>query len=99
MPSGLRLPLPPSNFGISNPWEVMESEEEEEKEAEDQEFTYQNPITENLEFEIPNFQIQQNLNPENLEIKTPNIQAPPTQDNQNPNLINQQNLSLVIVIN
>ncbi|KAG9287489.1 hypothetical protein G9A89_023861 [Geosiphon pyriformis] len=39
------------NFGISDPWKVMESEEEEEEETEDQEFTYQNPITENLKFE------------------------------------------------
>ncbi|KAG9306358.1 hypothetical protein G9A89_018241 [Geosiphon pyriformis] len=91
--------FPFQNFGISDPWEVTESEKEEEKEAEDQEFTYQNLIAENLEFETPNFQTQQNLNPENPEIKTPNIQTPPTQDNQNPNLINQQNLPPVIIIN
>ncbi|KAG9304189.1 hypothetical protein G9A89_019751 [Geosiphon pyriformis] len=35
---------------------------------------------------------------ENLEIKTPNIQTPPNQRNQKPELINQQNLSPVIVI-
>ncbi|KAG9289679.1 hypothetical protein G9A89_014414 [Geosiphon pyriformis] len=81
MSSGLQSPLPPPDFGISDLWEVTESEEEEEKEAEDQEFTYQNLITENLEFETPNLQTQQNLNPENLEIKTPNIQTLPTQDN------------------
>ncbi|KAG9285841.1 hypothetical protein G9A89_013266 [Geosiphon pyriformis] len=77
---------------------LTESEKKEEKEAEDQEFTYQNPITENLEFETLNLQIQQNLNPENLEIETPNIQTPPTQDNRNSNLINQQNLPPVIII-
>ncbi|KAG9291014.1 hypothetical protein G9A89_012886 [Geosiphon pyriformis] len=62
-------------------------EKEEEKESEDQEFTYQNPITENLE---------QNLNLENLEIETPNHQR---QNNPNPKLINQQNLPPVIIIN
>ncbi|KAG9289361.1 hypothetical protein G9A89_007922 [Geosiphon pyriformis] len=81
---------------ISDLWEVTKSEEEEEEETKDQEFTYQNPITKNLEFETPNLQTQQNLNPENPEIKTPNIQTPPTQDNQNSNLINQQNLPPVI---
>ncbi|KAG9305533.1 hypothetical protein G9A89_003596 [Geosiphon pyriformis] len=87
MSSGLRSPLPPPDFGISDPWEVTESEKEEEEKAEDQEFTYQNP-----EFETPNSQTQQNLNPENLEIKTLNIQTLPIQDNRNPDLINQQNL-------
>ncbi|KAG9290662.1 hypothetical protein G9A89_011625 [Geosiphon pyriformis] len=95
-PSGLQLPLPPPDFRISDSWKVIKSEEEEEKEAKDQEFTYQNPIAENPEFEILNLQTQQNLNPENLKIETPNIQ---TQDNQNLNLINQQNLSPVIIIN
>ncbi|KAG9299381.1 hypothetical protein G9A89_014030 [Geosiphon pyriformis] len=74
----LRLLLPPPDFGISDLWEAAESEKEEE-ELEDQEFTYQHPITENLEVETPNFQTQQN--------------------NPNPELINQQNLPLVIVIN
>ncbi|KAG9288250.1 hypothetical protein G9A89_021281 [Geosiphon pyriformis] len=92
MPSRLQsLPFS-SDFGIFDLWKVMESEEEEEEEAKNQEFTYQNLITENPEFETPNLQIQQNLNPENLEIETLNIQTPPTQDNRNPNLINQQNL-------
>ncbi|KAG9287558.1 hypothetical protein G9A89_019619 [Geosiphon pyriformis] len=68
---------------------------EEEEELEDQEFTYQNPITKNLEIETPNFQAQQNLNLENSEIETPNHQR---QNNPNPKLINQQNLPLVIVI-
>ncbi|KAG9303708.1 hypothetical protein G9A89_018605 [Geosiphon pyriformis] len=63
---------------ISDLWEVTKSEEKEEKKAEDQEFTYQNLITKNLEFETPNLQTQQNLNPE---IETLNIQIPPTQDN------------------
>ncbi|KAG9306874.1 hypothetical protein G9A89_002543 [Geosiphon pyriformis] len=80
------------NFGISDPWEVMESEKEEEEETEDQKFTYQNLITENPEFETPNLQNQQNLNLVNSEVETLNIQTPPTQDNQNPNLINQPNL-------
>ncbi|KAG9302673.1 hypothetical protein G9A89_007377 [Geosiphon pyriformis] len=47
---------------------TYESEEKEEKEAKDQEFTYQNLITENPEIETPNIQIQQtpnNLNPNN----------------------------------
>ncbi|KAG9301037.1 hypothetical protein G9A89_015773 [Geosiphon pyriformis] len=34
----------------------MESEKEEKKEAKDQEFTYQNPISENSDIETPNFQ-------------------------------------------
>ncbi|KAG9307321.1 hypothetical protein G9A89_017149 [Geosiphon pyriformis] len=71
--------FPFQNFGTTTPWEL--SEEEEKKELEDQEFTYQNPITENLEVETPNLQTQQNLNLENPEIKTPNIQPPPNQNN------------------
>ncbi|KAG9287332.1 hypothetical protein G9A89_000792, partial [Geosiphon pyriformis] len=67
----------------------------EEEELEDQEFTYQHPITENPEVKTPNSQTQQNLNLENSEIKTPNHQR---QNNPNPKLINQQNLPLVIVI-
>ncbi|KAG9304857.1 hypothetical protein G9A89_000770 [Geosiphon pyriformis] len=86
IPSGLQLPPPPPDFRISDPWKAAESEKEE-KELEDQEFTYQHPITENLE---------QNLNLENLEIETPNHQR---QNNPNPELINQQNLPSVIVIN
>ncbi|KAG9294642.1 hypothetical protein G9A89_008121 [Geosiphon pyriformis] len=74
--------------------EAAESEKEEE-ESEDQKFTYQCLITENLEVEIPNFQTQQNPDLENLEIKTLNHQR---QNNPNPELINQQNLPLVIVI-
>ncbi|KAG9286820.1 hypothetical protein G9A89_012370 [Geosiphon pyriformis] len=80
-PYELQSPPPPPDFRISDLWEVMESEEKEEEEAEDQEFTYQNLITENPEFETLNLQTQQNLNQENLEIKTPNIQTLPTQDN------------------
>ncbi|KAG9286851.1 hypothetical protein G9A89_012401 [Geosiphon pyriformis] len=55
------------------------------------EFNYQNLILKN-----PNIQIQQHL--ENSEIKTPNIRTLPNQRNQNPELIHQQNLPLVIVI-
>ncbi|KAG9295580.1 hypothetical protein G9A89_003883 [Geosiphon pyriformis] len=76
-----------ANFGISDPWEAAESEKEE-KESEDQKFTYQHPIIENPEQQL-----------ENPEIKTPNIRMPPNQRNQGPELINQQNLPLVIVIN
>ncbi|KAG9292603.1 hypothetical protein G9A89_006975 [Geosiphon pyriformis] len=73
----------------------MELEEKEEEEAEDQKFTYQNPIPENPDIKTSNFQIQQNQNPE---VKTPNIQLLPNQNNQNPNIINQY-LLLIIVIN
>ncbi|KAG9302643.1 hypothetical protein G9A89_007347 [Geosiphon pyriformis] len=74
------------------------SEKEEEEESEDQEFTYQNLITENSKVETLNLQTQQNLNLEDLEIETPNIQEPLNQNNQNPNLINQPDLSSMIVI-
>ncbi|KAG9288181.1 hypothetical protein G9A89_020487 [Geosiphon pyriformis] len=47
-PSRLQSPPPPPDFGISDLWEAAESEKEEE-ESEDQEFTYQHPITENPE--------------------------------------------------
>ncbi|KAG9304662.1 hypothetical protein G9A89_021442 [Geosiphon pyriformis] len=63
--------------------------EEKEKELEDQEFTYQNPITENPKVETSNLQAQQNLNLKDSEIKTPNHQR---QNNPKPELINQQNL-------
>ncbi|KAG9307621.1 hypothetical protein G9A89_023186 [Geosiphon pyriformis] len=68
---------------------------EEEEESEDQEFTYQNPILENLEIKTPNSQTQPNL--DNLENDTPNIQTPPNQNNPNPEVINQH-LSPVIII-
>ncbi|KAG9293741.1 hypothetical protein G9A89_019078 [Geosiphon pyriformis] len=70
-PSGFQLPLPPPDFGISDPWEAVESEKEEE-ESEDQEFTYQHPIIENPEVETLNLQTQQQnqkselLNQQNL---------------------------------
>ncbi|KAG9286953.1 hypothetical protein G9A89_001191 [Geosiphon pyriformis] len=67
-----------TSTGLLGSYEIMESKEKEEEEAEDQKFTYQNPITENPEFETPNLQTQQNLNPENPEIETPNIQTLPT---------------------
>ncbi|KAG9286785.1 hypothetical protein G9A89_012335 [Geosiphon pyriformis] len=54
---------------------------------------------ESLEIETPNFQTQQNLNLENSEIETSNIQLLPNQNNQNSNLINQLDLSPIIVIN
>ncbi|KAG9303863.1 hypothetical protein G9A89_005773 [Geosiphon pyriformis] len=94
--SGLRLPLLPPDFRISDLWEAAESKKEEE-ESEDQKFTYQHLITENPEVETPNLQTQQQL--ENPEIKTLNIQMLPNQRNQKPELINQQNLPPVIIIN
>ncbi|KAG9289219.1 hypothetical protein G9A89_022529 [Geosiphon pyriformis] len=95
----VELPTTPSyyyilgNFGIATLWEL--SEEKEKKELENQEFTYQNLITENPEVETPNFQAQQSLNLENLEIETLNHQR---QNNPNSKLNNQQNLPPVIVI-
>ncbi|KAG9290574.1 hypothetical protein G9A89_020944 [Geosiphon pyriformis] len=84
--------LGPYNFRTATPWELLEEEEERSK---DQEFTYQQLITENPEVETLNLQAQQNLNLENLKIETPNHQR---QNNLNSELINQQNLPLVIVI-
>ncbi|KAG9298635.1 hypothetical protein G9A89_012703 [Geosiphon pyriformis] len=53
----IQLPLSPPDFGIANLWEA--SELEEERESEDQEFTYQNPIPENLEqIQQPQQQLQ-----------------------------------------
>ncbi|KAG9304619.1 hypothetical protein G9A89_020183 [Geosiphon pyriformis] len=83
----------------TNPFYHYTPRKKEKEELEDQEFTYQNPITENPEVETPNLQTQQNLNLENPEIKTPNIQPPPNQNNQNSNLINQPDLPSIIVIN
>ncbi|KAG9304660.1 hypothetical protein G9A89_021440 [Geosiphon pyriformis] len=64
----------PIYFGITDPWEPTESEkeqeEEEEKKSEDQEFTYQNLIIENLDIGTPNFQTQQNQNLEDPKIET-----------------------------
>ncbi|KAG9300773.1 hypothetical protein G9A89_023571 [Geosiphon pyriformis] len=88
-PSGFQSPPYQPDFRTVSPWEITESEEEED---ENQEFNYQNPILED-----PNIQTQQHL--ENLEIKTPNIQTLPNQRNQNPKLIHQQNLLPVIIIN
>ncbi|KAG9298296.1 hypothetical protein G9A89_002784 [Geosiphon pyriformis] len=87
--------LGPYDFRTASSWKVTESEgkqEEKEKESENQEFTYQNLIPEDLEFETLNVQTPKNPNQENLEIKTPNFQAQPNQNDRNPNLINQQNL-------
>ncbi|KAG9295153.1 hypothetical protein G9A89_006134 [Geosiphon pyriformis] len=87
----LRSPPLPPDFGISDPWKAAESEKEEE-ESEDQEFIYLHPIPENPKVETPDIQTQQQL--ENPEIETPNIRTPPNPRNQNPKLINQQNLPL-----
>ncbi|KAG9295141.1 hypothetical protein G9A89_006122 [Geosiphon pyriformis] len=65
IPSGFQLPSYQPDFRTISPWEIIESEEKEDK---DQEFNYQNPILEN-----PNIQTQQHL--ENSEIKTPNIRT------------------------
>ncbi|KAG9298005.1 hypothetical protein G9A89_018833 [Geosiphon pyriformis] len=62
-PLRIQLPPPQPDFGITDPWEPIESEKEQEKEeeeeSENQEFTYQNPITENPDIGTPNFQTQQ----------------------------------------
>ncbi|KAG9290356.1 hypothetical protein G9A89_007087 [Geosiphon pyriformis] len=60
-PLGLQSPPPSPDFRISDPWEAAESEKEKKK-SENQEFTYQHPITENLE-NSPNPELinQQNL--------------------------------------
>ncbi|KAG9293604.1 hypothetical protein G9A89_005607 [Geosiphon pyriformis] len=88
-PSEFRsLPHQP-DFGIISLWKITESEKNED---EDQEFNYQNLVLEDL-----NIQTQQHL--ENSEIKTPNIQILSNQRNQNPELIQQQNLLSVIIIN
>ncbi|KAG9304304.1 hypothetical protein G9A89_019866 [Geosiphon pyriformis] len=66
--------LGPYDFGISDPWKAAESKKKE-KESEDQEFTYQHPITENPEVETPNFQTQQN-NPNPELINQQNLPLP-----------------------
>ncbi|KAG9303937.1 hypothetical protein G9A89_005847 [Geosiphon pyriformis] len=94
--------FPFQNFGTASPWEVMKLEkkqEEEEEESKDQEFTYQNPIPENLNIKTPNFQTQQNPNLENPEIGTPNFQMQHNQNNQNSDINNQQHLPPIIRIN
>ncbi|KAG9307277.1 hypothetical protein G9A89_017105 [Geosiphon pyriformis] len=96
-PLGIRLPPLPPDFRIANPWEASKSEEE--KESEDQKFTYQNPIPENLEVKTPNIQTPKNSNQENLETKTPNIQILQNQNILNPDSINQLNLLPNIAIN
>ncbi|KAG9294570.1 hypothetical protein G9A89_008049 [Geosiphon pyriformis] len=98
---GSTINITSTDFGTASPWEIMESEEKQEKEKEEfknQEFTYQNLIPKNLKVETPNLQTQQNLNLKSPEIRTLNIQAPLNQDNPNSGLINQQNLFPVIVI-
>ncbi|KAG9296634.1 hypothetical protein G9A89_002905 [Geosiphon pyriformis] len=73
----LQSPLSPPNFGTATLWELSEEEEQEKKEekSEDQEFTYQNPIPENPEFETPNNQTLRNPNQKNPKIETPNFQT------------------------
>ncbi|KAG9288776.1 hypothetical protein G9A89_023073 [Geosiphon pyriformis] len=59
MPSELQSPLFQPDFGTTSSWKVTESEKDQKKEEEnskDQEFTYQNLITENLEIKTLNFQ-------------------------------------------
>ncbi|KAG9285494.1 hypothetical protein G9A89_021825 [Geosiphon pyriformis] len=72
-------------------WEITESEGkqevEEEEEYEDQEFTYQNPILENLEIETPNLINQ--LLPPVIVINQPPVE-PIGQPIQPPNQQNQQ---------
>ncbi|KAG9290316.1 hypothetical protein G9A89_007047 [Geosiphon pyriformis] len=102
MLSGLQSPLPQPDFGTTSFWEVTDSgkeQEEEEEKSEDQEFTYQNLITENLVIKTPNFQTQQNPTLENLEIKTLNFQIQYNQNKQNSDINNQQYLPPVIMIN
>ncbi|KAG9297999.1 hypothetical protein G9A89_018827 [Geosiphon pyriformis] len=70
--------FPFQNFGTMSPWEVTELEREQEekkKKFENQEFTYQNPIPENLKFKTPNVQTLKHLNLEKLEIETLNFQT------------------------
>ncbi|KAG9289113.1 hypothetical protein G9A89_022422 [Geosiphon pyriformis] len=89
---------------IASPWEITESEEEQEveekKESEDQEFTYQNLILKNLEIETPNFQTQPNL--DNSENDTPNFKPHQIRTIQTPNQpiqpLNQQNQQLPPVL-
>ncbi|KAG9287689.1 hypothetical protein G9A89_004092 [Geosiphon pyriformis] len=80
MPSGIQLLIPQPDFGATTPWELSEKEEEE---SEDQGFTYQNPISENLEFRTPNPNIPPNIiidHPPIDPIVKP-IQQPPQQPN------------------
>ncbi|KAG9284392.1 hypothetical protein G9A89_023649 [Geosiphon pyriformis] len=59
LPMSSRFQLPPSQLDFRNTssWEITKSEEKEEKEAKNQKFTYQKPISENLDIETPNFQM------------------------------------------
>ncbi|KAG9303806.1 hypothetical protein G9A89_018703 [Geosiphon pyriformis] len=97
MSSEIQSPPPLPDFRIANLWKASESEEE--RESEDQEFTYQNPIPENPEVETPNIQTSKITNQENPESKTLNIQTPWNQNILNPDLINQLNLFPNIIIN
>ncbi|KAG9302894.1 hypothetical protein G9A89_022310 [Geosiphon pyriformis] len=78
----LQSPPPPPDFGISDLWKAAESEKEEKK-SEDQEFTYQNPITENPEQNLPPVIIinQLPINPIAEPIQQP-LQLPPQQPEQ-----------------
>ncbi|KAG9299282.1 hypothetical protein G9A89_013930 [Geosiphon pyriformis] len=65
MPSEFRLLPPQPDFENASFWEIMASEEKKE---ENQEFNYQNPITENPEIETLNIQTQQTPNNLNLNL-------------------------------
>ncbi|KAG9295213.1 hypothetical protein G9A89_006194 [Geosiphon pyriformis] len=68
--------LPPQpDFGNASPWEITESEEKKKKESEDQEFTYQNLITKNLE--QPLQPLQQPQQP--LQLLQQQLHQPPQQ--------------------
>ncbi|KAG9307074.1 hypothetical protein G9A89_016902 [Geosiphon pyriformis] len=90
--------LGPYNFGTASPWEVTESEgeqKEKKEESEDQEFTYQNLIPENPEFETPNHN-QNNQNPDinnqqhlsSVIVINPPPAPPNTKQQQQPQLLN-----------
>ncbi|KAG9305310.1 hypothetical protein G9A89_007805 [Geosiphon pyriformis] len=84
MPSGIQSLLPQPDFETTTLWELSEKKE---KRSENQEFTYQNPISENSKFGTPNHlfpNIVINHSPIDLIVKS--IQQPP----QQPNSQNQQ---------
>ncbi|KAG9294649.1 hypothetical protein G9A89_008128 [Geosiphon pyriformis] len=84
-PSRIRSPPPPPDFGISDPWKVTESEEEKEEETEDQEFTYQNLITENPELRPQIFRTTEPIQ-QPLQLPLQQNQQPLQQPPQPPNL-------------
>ncbi|KAG9295190.1 hypothetical protein G9A89_006171 [Geosiphon pyriformis] len=77
---GIDIRINVTDFGTATPWEL--SEEEEEEELEDQEFTYQNSILKNPEFGTLNIQVLQNQNPKVINQHLPPviiIDQPPQQ--------------------